>query len=289
MTLIAETAPAKVNLTLKVVGRRADGLHEIESLVVFARDAGDHLELSPAGPAGLWVIGPFAQAIVGTNIVTHAVEALRRSGLNLGAITLVKNLPVASGIGGGSADAAALLRAARSAHAHAARAIPWRDIAAALGADVPACVASTPALVTGTGDRIQPIADFPLLQAVLVNPMVAVPADKTARVFRALGLPAVLAPSERATPSPMFSDAADVLSHVARHGNDLTTAARTIVPAIDAVLSALDALPGCRVSRLSGAGATCFGLFETAAEAKAASAALERSHPDWWIRPTRLG
>ncbi len=288
MPTLIEPAPAKVNLTLRVLGRRTDGMHEVESLVAFARDVCDRIELQPSAAGGLHVSGPFADAIVGANILDSAVDALQRNGLALGAISLVKNLPVAAGIGGGSADAAALLRAARKAYVHVPRAIPWAKIAAALGTDVPICVASTPALVSGTGQRIATIARFPPLHAVLVNPMAAVPTDKTARVFRALGLQAVLVPAADTPLPPTFRDAVDVMAHVASQRNDLTEAARTVVPEIGNVLEALAALPDCRVCRLSGAGATCFGLFDTATEADAAAAALMGLHPSWWVRPTLL-
>lgn len=294
MIAFTESAPAKINLTLQVIGRRADGFHELRSVVAFARDAADVVELRPANPPDVTVDGPFGGAIEGDNILERTLELLSTHGLATGAVRLTKNLPVASGIGGGSADAAALLRAARRAYSAEAGRIAWHEIAARLGADVPMCLESRPALVTGTGTCVRALPQFAELNAVLANPLAPVGADKTARVFRALGL----APGETLSPASTaadFSDATDcssaanLIGAIAAEDNDLTRAACEVVPAVPAVLSALARLPGCRLARMSGAGPTCFGLFNTLVAAQAAANDLRVEQPDWWVTATRLG
>src|SRR6185295_156455 len=169
---IRELARAKINLTLTVRGRRPDGYHELQSLVTFAEVA-DEIEFHPGPDLGITCRGPFAPEIVGTNLVEATLRRLQDlgQGLRLGAVTLTKNLPVAAGLGGGSADAAAVLRAVRSANPDPADRVAWRDIAARLGADVPVCLVGQPTLMWGIGDRLEPLAqDLPELPAVLVNP-----------------------------------------------------------------------------------------------------------------------
>ncbi len=289
MTLIQEPAAAKINLTLDVLGRRGDGYHELYSLVVFARDAGDILTLAPASATSLTITGPFASAIEGTNILDRAIEALRQVGVNVGAVALSKHLPIASGIGGGSTDAAALLRAVRRALRDAGDRVPWPDIAARLGADVPVCVTDRPAWMSGAGERVEAIVPFPMLAAVLVNPLAAVPADKTAQVFRALGLaPGARLSTSESPQRPEFASSSDVIGFVRSHPNALTQPACSVVPSIRAVLTALDATARCRVARMSGAGPTCFGLFDDQEAAIGAAAELTAAHPRWWVRSTRL-
>lgn len=296
MTVIVEAAPAKINLTLEVRGRRTDGFHDLDSLVAFALDAGDRLEMRPEEPPSLVTRGTFASSILGENIVAKAIAALERHCLHPGAIVLDKQLPVASGIGGGSADAAALLRAAQRAYPAAADRIPWTWIAASLGADVTACLASRPLRIVGTGTHVEPLNGLPELAAVLVNPLATVPADKTARVFRTLGLqPGMSRPDavtrypEGGGERPVFADAASLVGYMLERQNGLATAAMTVVPAIAEVLAALEAMTGCRVARLSGAGPTCFGILDTMMAAVEAAEQLKLQHPDWWVVPTRLG
>ncbi len=198
MTAIREIARAKVNLTLSVLGRRPDGYHEIESLVTFA-DFGDVVSLEPGPATSVTTRGPFAAAIDGPNLLDRALALLREAapGLHLGAVTLEKNLPVAAGLGGGSADAAALLRAVRRANPELAGSVPWDAVAARLGADVPVCLAGRPALISGIGQTVQPLAhDLPAMAAVLVNPRQPL---ATAAVYRALDAPP--APPHRTTPT----------------------------------------------------------------------------------------
>ncbi len=291
MTTISELARAKVNLTLRVRGRRSDGYHELESLIVFA-DVGDELHLEPGGPLGVRVTGPFGAAITGENLVATALARLAKAepGLVLGAVTLDKRLPVAAGIGGGSADAAALLRAVARANRARADSVDWGGIAASLGADVPVCLASAPALVWGVGDKMTMLPGLPSLAAVLANPLVPVPPDKTKRVFARLSAPP--APPVREPPlvSPTrIQTAAGLVQFMRAEGNDLIPAAAAIVPAIADVQAVMALLPGCMAVCLSGAGPTYFGVFSGAEAAALAAAALRQSHPGWWVLPAILG
>jgi 4-diphosphocytidyl-2-C-methyl-D-erythritol kinase len=287
-SIVVEHAPAKINLTLEVLGRRADGYHELASLVVFARDAADTLTIDQSRPPSLSVSGLFGTAIEGTNIVSRAVDALGSAGVPVGAVELDKRLPIAAGIGGGSADAAALIRAVRRAVGHWDGRVPWEDIAQGLGADVPVCLAQRPAWMRGAGECVDEIVPFPVLYAVLVNPQAIVPPDKTARVFRALGLTPGARLATGGADQSAFGSAHDVIAFVRKHSNALTEPACSIVPAIRDVLAALEATVGCRVARMSGAGPTCFGIFDDLAGAAGAARELEVSHPSWWVQATHL-
>jgi 4-diphosphocytidyl-2-C-methyl-D-erythritol kinase len=292
MTVVTERARAKINLTLSVLGRRRDGYHAVLSLVAFA-DAGDDVRLDPAAPTGLTVTGPFAMAIAGPNLIETAQRLIADAapGLSVGHVSLVKNLPVASGIGGGSSDAAAVLRAIRKAHPEATAHVDWFGLARTLGADVSVCFADRAVWMSGAGETLHPLdPPLPPLDAVLVNPQAPVPADKTARVFRALGAPA-LGPEDNGVTSaiPTLPDRAELLALLARTVNDLEAPATAIVPQIEDVIAALEACPGVHMARLSGAGPTCFAICDDAASAKAAAAALAAAHPGWWVAPTRIG
>jgi len=291
MTPIHELAPAKINLTLEVAGRRADGYHEVASLVAFA-SVGDELVFTSGAAPEVVVSGPFAGGLSGANILdrTLALIAEREPQLMLGSVALEKRLPVAAGIGGGSADAGALLRAVRRANAALAGQVDWSGIAAQLGADVPVCLAGKPSLVTGFGEEVREIeGGMPRLHAVLVNPMVPVPADKTARVFQALGAGAI-APGHAATSAPSFADRDALLAFMRAGGNDLASAAEAVVPETGAVLAALGALVSCDYVAVSGAGPTCFGIFPNAAAADAAREVIAEKHPGWWaVAATTLG
>jgi 4-diphosphocytidyl-2-C-methyl-D-erythritol kinase len=286
--LLVELAPAKVNLTLRVLGRRADGYHDIESLVAFAR-VGDRLTLTPAAELKLVVRGANAGATgaAADNLVTKAAQALVASveGLRLGGFVLTKSLPVAAGLGSGSADAAAALRLL--AHANGLALDDPRLFAAAraTGADIPVCLDPRPRVMRGIGDVLSAPLDLPPLAAVLANPGVAL---STADVFTRLGL-------ERGEEMPRH-DAATV---PAEHGallhflggqrNELEGPATALQPVVTEVLDKLRAMPGCRLSRMSGSGATCFGLFESQRAAAAAACSLKQRFPSWWVRATRFG
>ena len=290
MPLLTEQAPAKINLTLNILGRRADGYHELSSLVVFARDVADRVILDTSRAHGLSVSGPFASSIEGQNLVSKTIAAIKavHPGAMLGAFELVKNLPVASGVGGGSADAAAALRLIQRANPELAAVIDWSSVAARVGADVPVCLACQPAMMSGIGETLRPVAVLPRLTAVLVNPMADVPANKTAQVFAALGA-APLAAIAKTVPVPVLAGREAVLDYMLGEPNSLTAAACQVVPDIATVLGALEALPGCRIARLSGAGPTCFGLFDHADGAAEAAHELRNRHPEWWVARSHLG
>ncbi|MDO5706643.1 MAG: 4-(cytidine 5'-diphospho)-2-C-methyl-D-erythritol kinase [Paracoccus sp. (in: a-proteobacteria)] len=262
-----QPAPAKLNLTLHVTGRRGDGYHLLDSLVVFA-GVGDVVDLSP-GPLSLTVDGPFAAGLDAgdDNLCLRAARAIGGHA----AIRLTKNLPVASGIGGGSADAAAVLRA------FAAQGLMLPDAPERLGADVPVCLAGRPARMRGVGEVLDPLPPVPPIPVVLVNPGVAV---ATPAVFAALE-----SRDNPPMPAPDWADADGLIRFAAACRNDLQDAAIRLAPAIGEVLAAL-AGQGARLARMSGSGATCFGLFDSTEAARRAADAISR--PGWWVVETEL-
>jgi len=266
-------APAKVNLCLHVTGRRADGYHLIDSLVVFA-DVGDRVTVRASETTGLRVTGPRAGEVPrdGHNLVLRAA-ALHDPPV-AAAITLDKRLPVAAGLGGGSADAAACLLALSRL---SGRALPDVASLARLGADLPVCVAGHPARMQGIGERIARLAGLPPFRLVLVHPGAAV---ATGAVYAAL---ARHDNSPMPDPLPSWPDAAALAGWLAGQRNDLEPPARAHAPAIDDALAALAACPGCLLARMSGSGATCFGLFAEAPAARAAAAQIAAARPDWWV------
>jgi 4-diphosphocytidyl-2-C-methyl-D-erythritol kinase len=293
-TARAEKAPAKINLTLRVLGRRADGYHELESLVAFA-GVGDALTFAPGGALTLAVSGPTAQAAGDNadNLVLKAARALagRIAGLNLGGFALSKRLPVAAGLGGGSADAAAALRLLARANGVALDDPRLMQAAQATGSDVPVCLDPKPRLMRGVGDVLSAPLDLPRLFAVLVNPGVAV---STRDVFAALNLASVPASGGASSPTPLVSEGwggepTAFVAALVKERNDLEAPAIELEPAIADVLAVLQALPDCRLARMSGSGATCFGLFPTNAAAAAAARTLRVGYPQWWVRATVLG
>jgi 4-diphosphocytidyl-2-C-methyl-D-erythritol kinase len=281
----AEKAPAKINLTLRVLCRRADGYHDIESLVAFA-GVGDALTFTPGDDLALTVGGPTAAAAgdVADNLVLKAARALaeRVTGVRLGRFTLSKRLPVAAGLGGGSADAAAALRLLARANALAPDDPRLSQAARATGADVPVCLDPRPRRMRGIGDVLSDPLDLPRLFAVLVNPGVAV---ATADVFAALAAP----PAGQSAPAAQPLGPAPLLAEIAGGRNDLEAPAIELEPAIADVLAVLRKLPGCRLARMSGSGPTCFGLFDSSRAASAAGRTLRVGYPAWWVRATVLG
>ena len=242
--LSSEFAPAKINLTIEVLGRRADGYHELRSLVAFAEDVGDRLTLD-AGPfAKTKLAGPFATALYGSNLVDKAVELVIAAapGLNPGRFRLEKNLPVASGIGGGSADAAAALRLLVRTYPELAR-LELPEIARALGADVPVCLRNRAAVMTGIGEKLEEVSLPENLFAVFANPMVEVPENKTAQVFTRLRAAEISGPLPEEKP-PVFSSVRDVIEYAASRGNALAKPSGETFAALGGVLSSLRALPG---------------------------------------------
>jgi len=275
-------APAKVNLYLHVVGRRDDGYHLLDSLVVFA-DIGDRLTAAPADRLSLSVEGPEAAALAGLgddNLVLRAGRLLAASAgpaaAPAAALHLEKRLPVASGIGGGSSDAAAALRLLAPLWRQSAGAADLPAMAARLGADVPACLAARPVWVGGVGDQIDVAEALPAAGIVLANPRRAL---ATPAVFQARRGPFSAVDRFAAMPP----DAAALAAALATRRNDLTDAARMLVPQIDDVLQRLAGLPGALIARMSGSGATCFALFADRPAAAAAARELGAAKPEWWV------
>ena len=291
MTTFVEKAPAKINLTLEVLGKRTDGYHELQSLVAFA-DVGDVLTLDTQKPIGVTTSGPFGASIAGANLVETALRMLAGADarLQLGAVHLEKNLPIAAGIGGGSADAAAVLRLVQRANPELVPDVDWHGLAARLGADVPVCLESRLSWMTGLGEKVAPLklpqkASF---HAVIANPLLLVPSDKTAQVFRALRAAQLPLDGGGATPPNVRSDR-ELAQIMASGRNALQRAAAEVMPAISTMLNDLGSLPGARFARMSGSGPTCFAIFETANVAETARAKLAAARPEWWVVKTVLG
>ncbi len=282
-------APAKINLTLRVLARRADGLHEIESLVAFA-ETGDWLGYERAGRTELEVEGPTAQeaGLLEENLVLRAARALsaRIPDLTLGRFRLVKRLPAAAGVGGGSSDAAAALAALAEANGLLEDDQRLLAAAAETGADVPVCLFPKARMMSGTGERLGAPVALPAVFAVLANPRVAAP---TRKVFEAFGLARgtrVEPASEPAfVPDPTASITIDML---ASGRNDLQPAALRVAPVIGSTLETLARLPGAIAARMSGSGATCFALFDSALGAASAQRVVVAEQPHSWVKATRL-
>ena len=288
MPALIEDARAKVNLTLRVVGRRVDGYHELESVVAFA-DCADRLSLTPGSKLTLTTTGPLAQDCgeAADNLVLKAARLLgdRVPDLKAGDFTLDKVLPVAAGIGGGSADAAAALRLLARLNGLAPDDIRLIDVALLTGADVPVCLASRASDMTGVGEALLPLS-LPKMPSVLVNPRVAV---ATKDVFGALGLrngellvgaTDVMSASAWPEQGASLEEWVEVL---AANSNDLEAPAMRIQPAISEALATLSATDGAWLARMSGSGATCFAIYENTAEAARAAQKISRDHPGWWV------
>ena len=267
-------APAKINLTLHVTGQRADGYHLLDSLVVFA-DIGDRVSADPADDLTLEISGPHRAGVPvdGGNLVLRAAGLLRAGrGARL---RLDKQMPVASGIGGGSADAAASLRVLARLWDCA---LPAAEAVMGLGADVPVCLTSRPTRMRGAGERLAALSPLPPLWLVLANPGFPVATPDVFRALQAKGNPPMSATL------PQWDDTDAFAGWLRCMRNDLEPAALVIVPRIGAVLAALAALPWCLLARMSGSGATCFGLFAGAVQARTAAEMLAKGQPGWWVR-----
>lgn len=286
--MLTDQGRAKVNLSLRVIGRRVDGYHDLESVVAFA-DCADRLTLDPGPELTLTTTGPLAQACGDTtdNLVLKAARLLseRVPGLKMGAFALEKVLPVAAGIGGGSADAAAALRLLAKLNGLALDDERLRDVALATGADVPVCLSSQACDMTGVGESLMPL-NLPKLPTVMVNPCVPV---ATRDVFTALGLRngELLVGATAVIESPAWPDGgatvADWVDALAIVPNDLEAPAIRIQPLIGDVLSALGGSDGVLLSRMSGSGATCFAIYGEAASTQRAAEKIRRDHPGWWV------
>jgi 4-diphosphocytidyl-2-C-methyl-D-erythritol kinase len=285
--MLSDRAPAKINLTLHVLGRRADGFHDLESLVVFAGIA-DRLELEPGEVLRVSTEGDFAQAAgpEDDNLVARAARALAAlvPDLRLGHFRLAKRIPVAAGLGGGSSDAAAALRLLAELNGLAAGDPRLHEAAAMTGSDVPVCLQPRASLMLGRGEHVVRGMRLPRLHAILVNPRRPVP---TAGVFRALNI----APGQtRCAPSgqPPIRDVPALLHCLAERRNDMEDAAIALEPLVGTALEALRAQGAVRLARMSGSGATVFGLVEDRAAALSVARSLRASHCDWWVAPTVL-
>jgi 4-diphosphocytidyl-2-C-methyl-D-erythritol kinase len=294
---LVESAPAKVNLTLRVLGRRADGYHDIESLVAFA-DLADRLALTPGDALTLTVDGPSAaqSGAEADNLVLKAARALgaRVPDLRAGAFCLQKNLPVAAGLGGGSADAAAALRLLARANRLGPDDPRLHDAARATGADVPVCLDPRPRLMRGIGDLLSAPLPLPQLSALLVNPGVTLPTKMVFAGWRPSASPATASAGAADLTAnfailPEMQNERQLFDWLTRETNDLEAPAIALAPVIVEVLASLRAAAGCRLARMSGSGATCLALFSSAAETAAAAKNLRAQFAHWWISETILG
>lgn len=286
---VTEAAPAKLNLTLQVVGRRADGYHLLDSLVAFT-DYGDTINVAAADSLSLRLDGPFGDILQGDpaeNLVLRAARLLaEHARVTAGAaITLTKRLPVASGIGGGSSDAAATLRALVRLWDIEIAPTDLAAIALRLGADVPVCLACRTTRLEGIGERVTPAPALPAAAMVLVNPGTGL---ATPKVFAARSGDFSTGPGAAGIFATSPPDLAALVAGLASYGNDLAAPAIALLPVIASCLARLETQPGCRLARMSGSGATCFGLFDDEAAATSAAAAIAAAEPNWWVVPTRL-
>ena len=275
----AAQARAKINLFLHVGKKQDDGFHPLQSLAVFPM-VGDRLWAEEADDLSLALEGSFAGALADSdNLVLRAARALAAHAKRVPAAKLVltKNLPVASGIGGGSADAAAALRVLASLWRLDLNEKALREIAAELGSDIPVCVQSQSSFMEGRGEVLTPVPVLPRLPLLLVNPGVAVPTkDVFARLEQRRGV-------DTALPRGHFSDLADLLRFLETTGNDLEAPAIALQPVIGGVLKALKSQPGALFTRMSGSGATCFAVMADDGGCQRAAALLMEQHPDWWV------
>ncbi len=283
MVMVEEFAPAKINLDLCITGRRPDGFHELDSLVVFT-EFGDRLTMTPDDRLTLVASGPFAAALgAASDNLVHRAAALLAAQVGRSPtvrITLEKRIPVAAGIGGGSADAAATLRGLNSLWDLGLQPPALAQLAVELGADLPVCLTSRPTWMRGIGERCDVIPELPELPLLLVNhgqPLA------TAAVFGALGSIG----ERRLRPGPPPIERPALLAWLRDRTNDLELPAKQLLPQIDLVLATLRAQPGCELARMSGSGATCFAVFDGAPSLAQAARAIERQRPEWWSVPTR--
>ena len=284
MAAIRELARAKINLDLHVLGRRPDGYHTVDTLIAFTA-FGDTVDVAAAPDFTLSLAGPFAAGLPADddNLVLKAARGLQAlAGVRAGAaLTVAKNIPAAAGLGGGSADAGATLRGLCRLWRIAPPAQDLQALAASLGADVPACLGSRPVRGTGIGTDVAPLTLPVGIGVVLVNPRVPLP---TATVFRGLRSPFGAAPSDL----PPIPGNDDLIAALTLRRNDLEAPAIAACPVIAAVLAGLRALPGCRLARMSGSGASCFGLFADLLATDGAAARLAAAHSAWWVQATML-
>lgn len=270
-------APAKINLFLHITGKRADGYHTLQSLMAFV-SAGDRLSFSAAKELSLEVQGPFASSLASPqdNLVYKAARLLaEKHGISPDVkITLTKNLPVASGLGGGSSDAAAALKGLTKFWKLQEDLLGIERIALELGADVPACIGAHSVFAEGIGEVLKGVT-MPSLYLLLVNPLVPTPTAEVFRKFSGGFMP------------PVEKKASYALPDIIAGRNNLTAAAIAVTPAIAEVLAALAGTPDCQLARVSGSGATCFGIYPDEKSVSRAAAILKKVYPEWWVVPTQ--
>ena len=280
-------APAKINLTLEVGRPRADGLHPLQSMVVFA-DVGDILEASDADEIALSISGEFADGLAAdeSNLVLRAARALAaHAGTSRGAhIALEKILPIASGIGGGSSDAAATLKALNQLWSLALDHTELAKIGATLGADVPVCLAGAPAFMSGVGELVAPVA-APAMPAVLINPLQPLATASVYRAFDDLGL----GDAFKSRTAPQWTTAVEAIAEIGRIGNQLERPARSLMQQIDDIFAILKADHRVQHAAMSGSGATVFALAASMDAAAAIADDVQQRRPDWWVADTLLG
>jgi 4-diphosphocytidyl-2-C-methyl-D-erythritol kinase len=280
-------APAKINLTLEVGHPRADGLHPLQSVVMFA-DVGDLIEAADAEAITLSISGEFSDGLAAddSNLVLRAARTLaaHAGGARGAALSLEKNLPVASGIGGGSSDAAATLKALNQLWALNLSSAELANIGASLGADVPVCLAGTPAYMSGIGEQVAPIA-APSLPSVLINPMQPLATADVYRAFDSMGLGDAFKPRA----APHWTSSSDAIADITRIGNHLERPARSLLRQIDDIFAMLNADQRVAVAAMSGSGATVFALAASMEAAAAIADDVQQRHPDWWVADTLLG
>lgn len=276
-------APAKVNLSLHITGKRADGYHMLDSLVVFT-DFGDVVEIHPDERLTLKISGPFAGNLSAhDNLVLKAARLLvQYAGKPLGArITLHKQIPVGAGLGGGSADAAAALRGLRDVWDIELDDTALAQMALALGSDLPVCLQAQPSWVSSIGEHIEPIRLETDMWIVLVNPGIPLP---TAQVYKSYVPPH----RQAATHTKRIGSQRELVDLVTPLHNDLQPAAFSLLPEIKNVLAMIAHTPNCLLVRMSGSGATCYGLYESEISARQAADAIKTAQPAWWIQETRI-
>ena len=284
--LVRRQAPAKVNLYLHVLGRRADGYHDIDSLIAFA-DVSDEIEAMRSNRLGLKLKGPFARDLEMTdwagNLVIRAARALAEaSGINMSvALTLHKNIPVAAGLGGGSADAAATLRTLTKMWDLDISEDDLLVMAESLGADLPACLNQLPVFVGGIGGDLNQAPELPSAWLVLVNPGMPM---VTAEVFRSLERPPSIAARFDESPDDVYA----LATALASRSNDLEGVAIRLMPQIVGVIEALAHSEACLLARMSGSGATCFGVFATESAARSAAVEISGNHSAWWVKAVQM-
>lgn len=291
MLALTEPAAAKVNLTLHITGTRPDGYHLLDSLIVFT-EHGDRVHLEPSQELALDITGPYGPALAkeetARNLAFRAARAFQGAcKTDAGArLTLEKHIPVGAGLGGGSADAAAVLRGLQRLWQIALPAETLHTLALSLGADVPVCLTCLPSRVRGIGEEISPVGEVPEAWLLLVNPGVPL---ATAHVFQAYRAEETRYAKPCEPPDSGWRDASALADWLGTQANDLETAAIRLIPEIGSLLGALRDSPGCLLARMTGSGATCFGVFADKESATRASEILGQHQPGWWRQVTRAG